>query len=218
MSTRSRRPNKRRRLGAETVFLAVLILVLAASVGRGAETVRLEVLPVPDAMAPSDAEAEVLKPEPGQVLVCGRFDSPDFYVDDVSQLTVIGPEGLPLPLTIDGSSLFVEFDQIVSLRFCFPLAESQVDSADLVLRWGPDVRAGNVRVDALALDAAQPQLYRGFRPEQQADAGPVDSQVASIEVIADSSAEYHFLWYLLPMGVLFVLLTVRKIRARHSNV
>jgi len=87
----------------------------------------------------------------------------------------------------------------------------------VVFRWGPDVQAENVRVAAFALDAAQPQLYRGFRPQRQAAAGPLDTQVASIEVIADSSAEYHFLWYLLPMGVIFLLLSVRKVRARHSS-
>jgi hypothetical protein len=168
-------------------------------------------------MPAADPRAEALRPDPGQVLVCGRFDPPGFYVDDVNQLTVFGPDGRPLPLTVDASSLFVEFDQIVSLRVCFALPEAVADAADLELRWGPDVRAENLQVPALALDAAQPQLYRGFRIRRQAGAGTGDTQVASIEVIADSSAEYHFLWYLLPMGVIFVLLTIRKIRARHPT-
>ena len=119
MSARSRPFSERPRIGGGAFLLAVLILVLAASVGRGAESVGLEVIAVPEGMLTSDPAAEPLRPEPGQVLVCGRFDSPGFYVDGLSQLTVIGPDGHALPLTIDAGSLFVEFDQIVSLRFCF---------------------------------------------------------------------------------------------------
>lgn len=218
MAARSSPSSDRARPGGGAVILAVLLLALAASAAQGAESARLEIIPAPEGLLEPGPAAEPLRPEPGQVLVCGRFDAPDFYVDDLSQLTVLGADGRPLPLTIDSGSVFVEFDQVVSLRFCFPLDEAEADSgAPVVFRWGPDVHADNAQADAFALDAAQPQLYRGFRHQRQAAAGSVDTQVASIEVIADSTAQYHFLWYLLPMGVIFLLLSVRKVRARHSS-
>lgn len=197
------------------MHIACLLIGLAVHTVRAAESVSLEIVPASQGLLAAGGEAEPLRPAAGQVLVCGRFDDPAFYVDDLSQLTVVRPDGRQVALTVDAGSLFVEFDQIVSLRFCFALDAAEAEAGGLVLRWGPDVRADNVQVDALAFDASQPQLYRGFRWLREDAAEASDAQLASIEVIADSTAGLHFLWYLLPIGVIFLLLTIRKVRARH---
>ena len=139
-----------------------------------------------------------------------------FGVGDISQITLLAPDGRPLPLLIESASIFNEFGKIAALRFCCRLseAESRPGQGTFVLRWGPDVRAGNSQVDRFAFDPARKDLYRSLRPRSAAGAG---SSVATIEVIADSTAEYHFLWYLLPMALILVLLTVRKMQARDQT-
>lgn len=191
--------------------------MLGLPVAWAAESVPLAVGPASTAFLQEWPGDEPLMPGRGEVVVAGRFEAPAFYVDDLRQIAVSGPDGVRIPLQVDGGSLFVEFDQIVSLRFAFLAAEADVQGATggFVLEWGPDVAAENVRLENLALDAERPELYRAFRPAPPAPASGDDVQVASIEVIADSTAEYHFLYYLLPMALIFLLLSVRKVRARH---
>lgn len=150
----------------------------------------------------------------------GSFDHPDFAIENVSQITVTGPDGRQLPLTIESQSTFLEFDRIVALRFCFVIDEAAASSpkGDFKVSWGPDVRAENVKVDRFSLDASLAARYREFRwARADRDGAGRTTSVASVEVIADSSAQYHFLWYLLPIAVVFVLLTIRKTRARHAT-
>jgi len=192
-----------------------LLIGLTVRTGQAAESVRLEILPATGEMLAATGAGDPLLPAPGQVLVCGRFDDPSFSVDDLSRLAVVLPDGRQVALRIDAASKFLEFDRIVSVRFCFALDEEAAQAGGLTLRWGPDVRAENAEVDRFVLDPSRPELYRGFRWQREAAAGGDATQVATIEVIADSTAEYHFLWYLLPMGVIFLLLTIRKARARH---
>ena len=197
---------------------AVLLLTLAAAGARGAPapagSVALALVEASDALFPG-GPANAVPPE-GQVLVCGRFDDPGFAIEEINQITVVAPDGRRAPLTIEGSSLFREFGRIVALRFSFLVSAAEAEGAKpFTLRWGPEVRAENALADCIVPDAARRTHYREFRPRPSGEA-PAGANIGTIEVIADSSAGYHFLWYLLPMALIFALLTIRKIRARHT--
>jgi hypothetical protein len=150
----------------------------------------------------------VPNPAAGQVVLVGRYDRLD--IADLSQITLEAPGGRRLPLMVESSSIFVEFGKVIAaLRFCAVMnaAEAAPGSGPFVLRWGPDVRADNTKIEKISADGARRDLYRSLRPRSGAA-----SSVATLEVIADSSAEYHFLWYLLPMALVFGLLLLRKLR------
>ena len=165
--------------------------------------------------APEGAAANA-RPDDGDVLIFGRLDHPDFRVDDLSQLAVVAPDGRRLPLHIDESSVFVEFDSIVSVEFFFLVepAEAVPGGEPFKAVWGPGVRSENQKVPSIALDPATRDRVLQFVWRRDRDDAPAGTSVATIEVIADSTAEYYFLLYLLPMALIFILLTIRKIRAR----
>lgn len=199
-----------------------MVLLIAAGVGpqaMAAQSVSLDLLPASEALFQSETEGAKpnVNPEEGQVAVVGSFSPPAFEVEDINQVAVVDPDGNLLALQVDSELVMVEFsDRIVSLYFCFFVRAGDVKpgGTPFVVKWGPDVKAQNVSVDRLVLDERRRERYRSFRV--RAD-GPGDAHTSTIIVIADSSAEYHFLWYLLPMALIFVLLTIRKIRARDST-
>jgi hypothetical protein len=199
-----------RRLLRAALFLAAAAISVPAgasesvvlTVEEAGEELFLELTP----------DGEPLRPEKGKAACVGRFDR--LSVKDVSQVTVTGPDGKRLPLVIEASSIFVEFDKIVALRFCFLVDADRARPGEdsFTFQWGPDVRASNTKVERLVLDSALRASYRSLR--QRTASGARDSTTASITVIADSSADYHFLWYLLPISLIFAVLTARKLMVR----
>ncbi len=166
------------------------------------------------------AGAPPLVPEDGRILAFGRLDHEGFYINDISELTVEGPHGKRPQLKIDSSSLIKEFGSIVSLRFAFELMpqETEIDGPGYRILWGDTVDAGNEKVDNMYIDPDQRALYRRFVWRMDLGGGEdADEPYSTIVVIADSTAEYHFLWYLLPMGLIFTLLTIRKVRVSNPS-
>jgi len=160
-----------------------------------------------------DQQGEALEPLGGKVACIGRFDR--FDVENVNQVTVIGPGNRQLPLVVDGSSIFEEFGKVVAFRFyvLLPPDSARPGETTLELRWGADVEATNSRVERLKLNPKLRESYRSLRLAGTGG-GRGRESTASILVIADSTADYHFLWYLVPIGLIFALLTVRKLLLR----
>jgi hypothetical protein len=185
--------------------------------------VPLELVPARDELFAQQPTGAPVVPENGQIIVVGRFDGADFAIERTDQITVLAPGGRALPLRIESDSIYREFDRIVSLRLCFTAADEAESRAPgaFKLEWGADVKADNVLTGPIALDPARKDAYREFRwrqkPAAPATGAGQGASVATIEVIADTTAEYHFLWYLLPITLIFILLTIRKIRARNTT-
>ncbi|MFH0964236.1 MAG: hypothetical protein V2A58_09520 [Planctomycetota bacterium] len=184
-----------------------------------ADALPLELQPLGQNLATDEGRAPTAVPGPGEIIALGRFDAPGLAIDDIRQVTVLAPDGRTLPLHVETPSIFVEFDKIVSLRFFFVagVADLAASPKPFLLKWGTNVRADNVEVARIVLDPARKEAYREFRWRPQAPAVPPEASIARIEVIADSHAEYYFLWYLLPMALTFLLLTIRKIRANRPT-
>jgi hypothetical protein len=195
-----------------TAIVAVVLAFLGGS--AAAEQAALELLPADEAQLSTIGAAAPA--DPGTVLVFGRFDDPAFSIADPSQVTVADANGGQLPLLIEEKSLFRDLGRIVSMRFLFVVPESEVAAGGLQLKWGPEVRAANVIGEGIALAPVARERLRQFR-WSRAPSSAEPPSVATIEVIADSHAGWYFLWYLLPISVIFAFLTIRKIRAGHST-
>ena len=203
------------------VIAALLLLpTMALAVQPDVQSAGLEFVPVRDELFERVAEsATPFLPQAGQVAALGRFDHPLLSIQNINQITVIASDGRAIPLQVESPSIVYEFDRIVSLRFFFLIAESEaaVGAEPFQVRWGAGISADNIEVDKIVLDPKQRALYREFRWRQSVGAPSESASVSTIDVIADSTAEYHFLWYLLPMAVIFAVLTIRKIRAHHPT-
>ena len=205
--------------------LAAAILLIAASAWAG--TVSLQFQPLrADSMflaASEESDSVPVPAEPDRLVVVGRFDDASFSVDTLSQVKVMPPgrDAEPRPLTFDESATLREFGSIVSVTFYFTVSAavfSNASRADFRLVWGPDVDTANRTVPRLALDPSGLDHYRTFQWQAAGDeaGGSDDMSVTTIEVIADRNANLYSLWYLLPMAMIFILLTIRKLRYSHG--
>lgn len=162
-------------------------------------------------------DAEVLRPKAGEWLLVLAFSDANFAITELSQLRLVSAEsGRSIPLTIAESSLFEDFGEIVGLRLAARLPAESVDTWRL--EWGEGIDAEHRLVRDFRCDPADAAVLRTATwSEVPADAaGGGDVSVASIEVIADRKADLYALWYLLPMLVIFVVLTLRKLRDGRS--
>jgi len=223
---RAAQNDKREGLGVTTRMtraLCLLLLLLPAALGacrassaQGASSAPLRLVPPDDEFF---ARAGFARPSPEEhqkarrFVVVGRFGPPGFAVAAPEELTLTTGSGRTVPLTIESATLVREFDRlIVSARLAFELdAETLAASGGaLSLAWGPEVRAPNALVERLALVTQPETSWLTFIAESPR-AG--EETVASIVVIADSSAGWQFLWYLLPMALIVLLLVIRKAAA-----
>ena len=191
-------------------FLAGIIPTLTAT-----DSVNLIIEPACEKQFQEKGPSQIV-PHSGEVLVIGQFQKSSFVIHDINQLTVLGPDGNQIPLTFNTSKNVVEFGKnIVAVQFAFAIKESSLTAGENHrLTWGNDIKANNQKVAKMTFDPSKKNLYRQFR--WKAPTAPVQS-FASIAVIADQNANYYSLWYLLPMTLVFALLTLRKIRARRSS-
>ena len=128
------------------------------------------------------------------------------------------PSGEQVALIVESGSVWRDLEEIVSVRFAFVVAEGDVDClTPLRIVWGPRVRGAFAEVDRLRPDPSVRERFRSAAWASATDAEDDGSSIASIEVVVDSRASYDFFYYLLPMALLFVLLSVRKIKARDAG-
>jgi len=124
-----------------------------------------------------------------------------------SNITVKNSSCSQIPLKIEESSLIGEFGSTVSLWLSFDVPSDEFSQdKPLTIEWGKDVSALNGKVKSIKIDIASASSYRTFTWRKKND----NSSFGTIEVIADSSADYYFLWYLLPIAVISAVLAIRK--------
>jgi len=196
-----------------TALCAIALSVLSLVGEMATAKVRIEILPAPDDLFEQSDGAEVIRPAEGEILVIGWIEHPDFAIAEVGQMAVEAPDGRRLPMLVE-SDLLYEFDRIVRARVAFAVpADTVLSSGSFFVEWGPGVTSENRKVGRMALDPSMRDRYRTFRVVRSETAPEVPLS-SSIEVVAESHADYYFLWYLLPMAVIFIVLTVRRIHAR----
>lgn len=150
------------------------------------------------------------------ILVVGLLDMPYFSVQDVSHVALNDADGNPVPLWIDTSSLYSEFDDgyINLMQIAFLIPEANLEKGALRLSWGDGVTSENRIVDRVDLYHESMDQYRTFICEEQPRGNDAANYSSSVVVIVDDKADIYFLWYLLPIFLIFILLFVRKALGR----
>ncbi len=146
------------------------------------------------------------------VMVVGTINAPSFGVESVRQMALYDAAGKLIPLLIDTSSLYSEFDDenIDSLRIGFMASEAILGKGALRLEWGDGVLAENREVDRIRVYREHKDRYRTFDWRDQPKGDDGEKFATTLEVIVDDVADMYYLWYLLPMALIFILLFVRK--------
>ena len=150
------------------------------------------------------------------LVVLGVFNDAKFSIDNVSQIQLVAQDDSIVPITIDEASLVKEFGKIISVALCFQIPEQAVNAgASYELKWGAGIASNNKLVKGIGVLAESLKSARGFSWTASRD--QASGQHATIEVIVDSYADYYSLWYLLPVLLIFGLLTVRKFRRNEAS-
>ena len=191
----------------------VHLFTLAVCAGYAhAGTVNLSIGdPPPERPAPPLADTASFVPaQASSWIVFGRLSDFGFTIENPEHLTVLDGENNPLPLTVETGTAFREFGEIIALTFAFELDARTLAKGQPRAEWGPEVRGTVRQVESLSFPTNAASRLHAFTPDA-GNAVPADAaQFATIEIIADSNADKYFLWYLLPMAVIFVLLIIRK--------
>jgi len=197
-----------------------MLLLMATPTARAYET-GCVLMPASPGLFETYAAGARVKPPPGCLLLVGKMDSPSFSIDEINQLTAILPSGKIVPLHIDERRVLREFGKIISMEFYLAASETEFSESNslVILRWGSNIAADNVLVRDFSLEPAQigqcrvlGQPTQGASSEEEGNAAS-----ASIQVIADKRASYIPLWHLLPMALIFVLLSVAGFQKKHPS-
>lgn len=202
------------RLGlAAALWMSLLFAESAAAV----ESVTLQLLPAERALFESADHGYPCEPGRDEIAIVGLFNCPRFAAAEVGNVSLTTASGEAIPLLIDERSVLREFGRIISFRLCavIPARLLENDKApELILKWGDDVSGRNQLVAGFRLDPERAESYRGFVWK---DAGPrpgddgEPTKELTITLTAKRGAELHKYWYLIPLAVLFLLLSVRRI-------
>jgi hypothetical protein len=201
-------PKRSKALGLPALCLALLL-----AGGVAAESVSLQIgEPANPAALPLREAPEALRPStPEAWLVFGRLAMTGFSVAEPSQVQLQDGEGRPLPLLIESNTLYREFGEIAGMTIAFELDPRALSGGLPVLTWGPGVAATNRLLPALAFAPDSSARLRQFTLQAAAPNGGEAPRFATIAIIADSKADRYYLWYLLPMAMIFGLLVIRKL-------
>jgi hypothetical protein len=193
--------------------LIICICVFTACAFAEEASVALTIKPVPDDFFDKalDGKCPELEGKEDSVFIVGLFNPPTFSIKDLKNVALVAVDGAQLPLIVEKSSLYSEFEGagINSLRFAFVISQSALSKGAPTLKWGGDVSATNNEVDKIVIYNGDKDRYRTFSWEERPKGGD-GSYTATIEVIVDDYADIYYVWYLLPMAVIFALLFVKK--------
>lgn len=148
-----------------------------------------------------------------ELIVIGTINAPTFSVEGINSVSLSDADGNPISLTIDQFSLYSEFDDGVynSMRMLFTIPENILEKGALRLTWGDDISANNRQIEHIPVYLGEKERYRTFTWEEQPEGDDGAGYAATVEVIVDNYADTYYLWYLLPMVLIFTLLFVKKI-------
>jgi hypothetical protein len=145
-------------------------------------------------------------------LVIGTIDDPSFSVSGFNKVMAYDAGGQPLSLIIDRSSVYSEFNDgnINSMRIAILIDSPTYRGGSVRLTWGESLNTTNQAVEQIKIYENSLDRYRTFLRESKPRQENTESYAASLEIIVDDQADIYYLWYLLPLVILFILLIVRK--------
>ncbi|MFC1566656.1 hypothetical protein ACFL4A_02320 [bacterium] len=143
------------------------------------------------------------------IQIIGKINLSNFAIMDLSNIELLDPNGKKVKLTIDKSSIYSEFDDeiINSIKISFITIKDT--TGDFRLTWGKKVSSKNNIVPTITLYSDNVSQYRSFSLTASENIDAL-SYSATIEVIVDNYADKYYLWYLLPIILIFILLFFRR--------
>lgn len=153
------------------------------------------------------------------IILIGRIDLPDFMITDLSQIQMKDNSGDLYPLYIEEASIYSEFDEdeVNGLRLCAIIPEKELAEGPAYLQWGSEVNGNNTVLETLPIHANHKEKYRLFQLEPAPETEDSASYYATLEVIVDDHADSYYLWYLLPMALIFSLLMIKKFALKKES-
>ena len=93
-------------------------------------------------------------------IVIGTIDAPELAIQQINQIVLFDPDGVPIPLTIERSSLYSEFDDgyYNVVRFLFRVPEPVLETGGLRVVWGDEISANNTQVEQISKPKRQTQF------------------------------------------------------------
>ena len=164
--------------------------------------------------------ASVISVSDDEAVVAGKITDRAFGIPDVDSMRLLGKNGNEIPLLVEESTIFREFGQIVSCLICFRVHATAIekDSGAFILEWGKEVQGNNKLIQKINPPQGEDVLTKEFELREMSEGSEAgDMSVTSIDVVADSQAKYYSLWYLLPITLIFILLTLRKMALRNDS-
>lgn len=200
------------------IALTIVLLGVFCTLGYASESAVLVVRAAPDDFF-TDAvtdDSQTHEHRDGYITVIGLINMPSFSIAQIGNVTVRDARSRQIQLVVDSLSIYREFDDINQMRVAFQISEEALAAGSPTLVWGPDITADNIEIDRILVDGTSRERYRTFSWEECAGGVNQNSQVATIEVVVDDTADLYYLWYLLPMGLIFLLLALRRLRIDRS--
>lgn len=197
--------------GTSPLLLSALVILFPLGLAERADaaSVSLQIGEpgVPPGLAVRDRPDSIRPSQPETWLVVGRLSMPDLSVADADHVRLQDAEGRVIPLIVESNTLYREFGEIIGMRVAFEFDPRALSGGLPLLSYGPESAATNRLVPEIAVPPDAAGRIRSFT----VSAGGTDQpRFATIEIIADSQADTYYLWYLLPMVVIFALLIIRK--------
>ena len=195
------------------LLISQFLLLAICSTAFSADSVIIVVRDVPDDFfqnAVTDGSHPFNHSE-NAFTVVGKFVSASFAIPTVKNITLYDANSNQIPLTIEESSIHREFDDISEIRFSFEIDGEALAAGPPRLEWGSEISADNIVIEKILIDGTNKACYKTFAWEELPAQEDCDPQMATLEVIVDDKANLYYLWYLLPMGLIFGMLVIRKI-------
>jgi hypothetical protein len=149
----------------------------------------------------------------GDLRVFGRISFPNFKVSSLRNLRVTDAGGNELPFQVDRSSVYSEFDEseIDGLSVSFVISEAELERGAPTLYWGGEIASSPVECGSFVLYAETMARYGTFGVELRSSEDRSGQHYATLDVIVDDRADTYYLWYLLPLILIFILLGARRV-------
>ncbi len=203
---------------ATVLYTLLFILIFCAPTAEGSTSAFLAIKPVPDDFF--DEATEGSNPELAgrdkALFWTGIVNPAGLSIESIRNISLYDAADNQVPLLIDTTSIYSEFGpgEINSMHIAFVIDETALEAGMPRLAWGSDIEAENREVEKMTAYLTDKARYRTFTLEKKPGEGEGSSYIATLEVIVDDYADVYYIWYLLPMVLIFGLLLVKKILAK----
>ncbi|MFC1484926.1 hypothetical protein ACFL5N_00550 [bacterium] len=195
------------------LFLLSIIFFVFSYVTAEEQSVLLNIQPVNQNFFDSAKQNSdpLLKDAPKKFIVIGLINTPSFLIRNISNVTLFDASGKNVPLLVEKSSLYSEFNDeyINSMRIAFTITQEALKAGPPRLVWGENISSDNTQIESIQIYKNSKKSYLTFTLEPAKSIDNMSYQ-ATIEVIVDEYADKYYLWYLLPIILIFVLLFIRR--------